>query len=164
MLIQHCKGNVNDLPAGDHTIDWLDVEWYETRKRIMRKKTRSGKELALRFLHEDHQLQQGTILSDEKENFIAVHILDCDCISFTPTDLLQMASACYEIGNKHLPLFYEAGTLLVPFDMPLFRLLAAQGFVPVREQRQLKNPLRTSVTPHGDTPSLFSRIMKMSSQ
>ena len=59
-----------------------------------------------------------------------------------------MASVCYEIGNKHLPLFYENDELLVPFELPLFRLLEAQGYDVRQEERKLLQPLKTTVSPH----------------
>ena len=69
-----------------------------------------------------------------------------------------MATMCYEIGNKHLPLFYEADQLLVPFEMPLFRLLSVQGFEVQQVTRKLLQPLKTTVTPHNISISdnLFS--------
>jgi urease accessory protein len=73
-----------------------------------------------------------------------------------------MASVCYEIGNKHLPLFYESDELLVPFELPLFRLLSAQGYDVKQEERKLLQPLKTTVSPHEHGgSSLFSKIMKL---
>jgi urease accessory protein len=74
-----------------------------------------------------------------------------------------MASVCYEIGNKHLPLFYEADQLLVPFEMPLYNLLLVQGYAVNQEERKLLHPLKTSVMPHtvGIGDSVFSKIMQI---
>jgi urease accessory protein len=77
-----------------------------------------------------------------------------------PQNMFEMASICYEIGNKHLPLFYADDELLIPFEVPIFRLLTAQGFLVKQEDRQLLQPLTTTVTPHG-SESLFSKIMKL---
>jgi urease accessory protein len=72
-----------------------------------------------------------------------------------------MASVCYEIGNKHLPLFYEKDELLVPFEMPLFRLLSAQGYIIKQDKRKLLQPLKTTVAAHAHgNNSLFSKIMQ----
>jgi urease accessory protein len=79
--------------------------------------------------------------------------------------MFEMASVCYEIGNKHLPLFYEDECLLVPLDIPLMRLLSAQGYDVKEEKRKLLQPLKTTVSPHGDSnSSLFSKIMKLTNQ
>ena len=74
--------------------------------------------------------------------------------------MFEMASVCYEIGNKHLPLFFENEEVLVPFEMPLSRLLTAQGYHIKQEDRKLIQPLRTTVSPHGNE-TLFTKIMKL---
>jgi urease accessory protein len=72
-----------------------------------------------------------------------------------------MASVCYEIGNKHLPLFYEKDELLVPFEMPLFRLLSTQGYAIKQDYKRLLHPLKTTIASHAHSnQSLFSRIMQ----
>ena len=75
--------------------------------------------------------------------------------------MFEMATMCYEIGNKHLPLFYESDQLLVPFEMPLFRILSAQGFDVQQATRKLLQPLKTTVAPHNVSISdnLFSTII-----
>ena len=78
--------------------------------------------------------------------------------------MFEMASICYEIGNKHLPLFYSEDDIMVPFEAPLFRLLSVAGYEPKKEMRKLMNPLKTTVSPHGNTESkqsLFSKILQL---
>ena len=76
-----------------------------------------------------------------------------------------MASVCYEIGNKHLPLFYEAEEVLVAYEAPLFRLLAASGYEVSAGKRKLIHPLKTSVAAHEhqgkNSETLFSKIMRL---
>ncbi len=45
---------------------------------------------------------------------------------------------CYEIGNRHLPLFYEGDDLLVPYEVPLYNLLQATGYELKVEERKLR--------------------------
>jgi urease accessory protein len=162
MLIQSKIGNLSDYNSYK-AIDWLLLEWYETRKRILRKQTNSGKDVSIKFLNENPDLTEGDILYEDDKMIIAVSVLSCDCIVIKPTNMFEMASVCYEIGNKHLPLFYEDESLLVPFDAPLLRLLSAQGYDVKEERRKLLQPLKTTVSPHGDSNnSLFSKIMKLS--
>jgi urease accessory protein len=148
------------------SIDWLGLEWYESNKRILHKRTQSGVEIALKFLQENPALTEGDVLFEDENTIIAVQILPCDAIVIKPINMFEMASVCYEIGNKHLPLFYENDTVLVPFDAPLFRLLTAQGYSVTQAQKKLVQPLKTSVLPHGNggqSESLFSKIMKLTS-
>ena len=163
MLIQHKTGNIGLTTVNKKNIDWLALEWYETSKRILRKRTKAGKEVSLKFLDKNPALTEGDILYQDEQMIIAVAILPCDVIAIKPKNMFEMASVCYEIGNKHLPLFYENDELLVPFELPLFRLLEAQGYDVKEDKRKLLQPLKTTVSPHahlsGET--LFSKIMKL---
>jgi urease accessory protein len=162
MLIQQKIGHIDAFEVRDRPIDWLQLEWYEAGKRIFRRKTQSGTDVAIKFMGENSGLTQGDIIYEDERSVIAIEILPCDCIVVRPADMFEMASACYEIGNKHLPLYFEENDLLVPFERPLFRLLTAQGYIVSQEKRKLLRPLKTTVAPHGhNTDSLFSRIMKM---
>ena len=83
-----------------------------------------------------------------------------------PKSMYDMAYACYEIGNKHLPLFYENDELLVPYEAPLYKMLQASGFDLIKDERKLLKQLKTSVMPHGHTgesKSLFSKILTLTS-
>ena len=140
MLIQQKAGTLATIPPNGRLIDWLYLEWFETNKRILRKRTASGRELALRFLNENPALAQDDVLYEDGQCLIAIDIAPCDAIVIKPRSMYEMACVCYEIGNKHLPLFYEEASLLVPYEDPLFRLLSAGGFAPVREKRKLLQP------------------------
>jgi len=173
MIIQEKIGNLADLAAsnlagpakGNRTIDRFPVEWYETAKRILRKPTRAGRELALRFLKESPALTEGDILYIDDKLLIAVEILPCDAMTIKMSTPETIAAACYEIGNRHLPLFIEKDELLAPFEEPLFRWLMANNYNPSREERKLIHPLRSTVAAHahgGATgSSLFSRILQL---
>jgi len=162
MLIQAKIGHIDAYELGNRSVDWLQLEWFEAGKRILRRKTQAGKELALKFLAEHAGLTQGDIIYSDEQSIIAIEILPCECIVVKPASMFEMASACYEIGNKHLPLYFEVNCLLVPFEMPLYKLLTAQGYTVSIENRKLLQPLKTTVAPHGQgNESLFTRIMKM---
>ncbi|MBS1567150.1 MAG: urease accessory protein UreE [Bacteroidetes bacterium] len=176
MLIQQIIGTLQSIPHNGRTIDWLHLEWYEANKRIQRKRTASGQDIALRLTGLDKQaatdsnrtalLTQDDVLYEDAHTLIAVSILPCDTLVVTPGNMYEMASVCYEIGNKHLPLFYEADSLLAPYEAPLHNMLSAAGFNVTRESRKLLQPLRTTVAPHGHgagSPSLFSRILQLTS-
>jgi urease accessory protein len=162
MLIQQKTGHLNTITINNRYIDWLPLEWHETSKRILRKQTGAGNDLALKFLDKDPMLTQGDILYEDDSCIIAVDIIPCDVLVIKPAGLFEMASVCYEIGNKHLPLFFEKEEVLVPFDMPMFRLLSSQGYAIKQDKRKLLHPLKTTVTPHGhNNSSLFSKIMQL---
>lgn len=163
MIIQQKTGNINSTGISSRTIDWFVLEWYETSKRILRKRTKAGKEVSLKFLDKNPALTEGDILYEDEQTIIAVTILLCEVIAIKPKNMFEMASVCYEIGNKHLPLFYENDEVLVPFELPLLRLLEAQGYDVKQDKRKLLQPLKTTISPHahlsGET--IFSKIMKL---
>ena len=161
MLIQNKTGNLATVEINQRKVDYVLMEWHESGKRILRKTTQAGTEIAIQFLNKNPEFTEGDILFADEETIIAVYIQPCDCIVLQPKNMFEMATMCYEIGNKHLPLFYEADHLLVPFEMPLFKLLAAQNFEVQQANRKLLQPLKTTVTPHNVTTSdsLFSTIV-----
>lgn len=163
MLIQQKTGNIQSININNRSIDWLQLEWFETNKRILRKRTQSGREIALKFLNENPALTQNDVLYQDESAIIAVEILSCEVLVIQPASLFEMASVCYEIGNKHLPLFFENDEVLVPFEMPLYRLLLAQGYMVKQDKRKLLHPLKTTVSPHShnSSTSLFSKIMQI---
>jgi urease accessory protein len=90
-------------------------------------------------------------------------IKECDAIIIRPKTMFEMAAVCYEIGNKHLPVFYQQDEILVAYEDPLFRQLSLTGYDVTRGIRKLLNPLKTSVSSHSHSSgdSLFSKIMKL---
>lgn len=165
MLVQQKIGNLKSFDTHNRKIDWLNLEWYEAQKRIIHKRSMAGTEVVVKFLGGSQHLTQGDILYEDAITIIAIDILPCEVIIIQPKNMFEMASICYEIGNKHLPLFYEQDEVLVAFEAPLFRLLVASGYEVKQEKRKLINPLKTSVAAHehqsGSGETLFSKIMRL---
>jgi urease accessory protein len=163
MLIKEKIGNINFFAINNRKIDYLQLEWHETSKRILHKKTMGGIQVAMKFLNENQQLTEGDIIYEDDFNIIMIEIKVCDALVIKPKTMYAMAAVCYEIGNKHIPVFYQQDEILVPFEAPLFKLLVSAGYDVTQENRKLINPLKTSVLPHGHNSqeSLFSKIMKL---
>jgi urease accessory protein len=163
MQITEKIGHINSFEINTRTIEWLPVEWFEAKKRILSKQTKTGRHISIKFLNENPKLTQGDILFADEQSIIAVEILPCNCIVIHPKNMFEMASVCYEIGNKHLPLFYEDDAVLAPYEEPLFKLLTAQGYNIHQQEKKLLQSLKTSVSPHGGNSgeTLFSKIMKL---
>ncbi len=163
MIINQTIGNLTENPT-EKTIDYLDLEWFETTKRIQRKKTRQGVDVAVRFLKEGQRLREGDILFEDAEKVIAINVLETEAIVMAPASLVEMAPVCYEIGNKHIPLFIQEDKVLLPFEMPMFRWLEASGFKPEKQSVKLLNLLKSNVEPHGHGSlgsTIFTKILKM---
>lgn len=116
-------------------IDVLQLEWYDTTKKVLRLFTDSGREIAIRHL-EQEQLYHGDILYHEDRDIIVVQIIPCLCIVFQPLTLRDMAIVCFEIGNKHTPIFINKDKeVIIAFESPLYRFLKRGGFEPRKENR-----------------------------
>jgi len=164
MIIKEKIGNLSLFHDKGRSIDRLQLEWFETSKRIVHKRTGSGREVILKFLNSAPNLQQDDVLYADDHCLIVVDILLCETIVIIPGSTYDVAYVCYEIGNKHLPLFFDENLLLIPFDEPVFKMLYAAGFAVTKQKRKLLNQLRTSVMPHSHSTegkSLFSKIMKL---
>lgn len=163
MTILKKLGKLNDFIIEDRCIDLLPIEWYETNKRILHKQTNSGKPVVMKFLNESPDLMQDDVIFVDGQCIIAIDIQPCDAIIIRPASMQQMAAVCYEIGNKHVPLFLQGDEVLVPYEAPLFSMLTAKGVNLLREKRKLLHPVRTTVSPHSHSgnQSLFSKILQL---
>ncbi len=166
MVIKQKIGNISLFDVGSRSIYLLPIEWYEANKRILHKRTGSGREVVMKFLNETQNLTEGDVLWSDETTVVVVEIQPCEAIIISPQSMFEMASVCYEIGNKHLSLFYNNNQLLIPYEAPLYKLLTVAGYQPKVENRKLLNQLKTTVSPHGHTESkqsLFSKIMQLTS-
>ncbi|ASK30063.1 urease accessory protein UreE [Chryseobacterium sp. T16E-39] len=164
MIINETIGNIIDYPVQGKNVDYLDLEWFETTKRIQRKKTRQGIDLAIKFLREGQRLREGDVLYDDETKVIVVNVVETEAIVMKPASMLEMGTICYEIGNKHIPLFIQNDEVLLPFEMPMYRWLEASGFSPEKQNVKLLNLLKSNVEPHGHGSlgsTLFTKILKM---
>ena len=162
MLVKEKIGNLELFAINNRNIDYVLLDWYETNKRILHKKTVLGRDISMKFLNENPQLGVGDIVYEDDFSLIAIDIKECDAIVIRPASMYEMAAVCYEIGNKHLPLFYQDEEIVVAYEVPLFTLLTAGGYNIEQAKRKLIHPLKTTVTPHGSSSnSLFNRIMKL---
>jgi urease accessory protein len=166
MIIKEILGNTAQQSLEKLKVDVLEIEWYEATKRIQRKTTNNGTDLSIKFLKEGQRLHDGDILYQDNEKVIVVYIKPCEAIVITPKTMLQMGTVCYEIGNKHMPLFIQEDKVLMPFEMPMFRWLEATGYQPAKEEHQLLNLLKSNVEPHGHSgsTSLFNKIINIASK
>ncbi len=162
MLIKDKIGNLDLFAVNNRNIDTVLLDWFETNKRIMHKKTVMGKDVSMSFLNEAPQLKVGDIIYEDDFNLITVDIKECDALVIMPRTMHEMAAICYEIGNKHLPLYYQDEEILAAYEPTVFKLFTEAGYRVERAKRKLVSPIKTTVAPHADrSNSLFSKIMML---
>ena len=122
---------------GNRTIDFFEIEWYEAAKSRMKKKTRGGLEVLVEKAHRS-ALEDGDVLYLSEELAILLKIKPCDCVVLRPQSLQEAGIICFEIGNKHVPIFItEENEVCVAYDAPLYQLLLNGGFKAEIEERVL---------------------------
>lgn len=148
ILIESVIGNVREQSPEGLAIDVLDIDWFDTAKTIIRRKTRQGRELGIR--KDSTPLEEGDILYRNESLAIIVEIKPTECIVFKPENYRDMGVICFEIGNKHIPIFInEAAEVIVEYENPLFHLLERFGYQPKKEERKLLKTHALKVNRHG---------------
>lgn len=151
MIIHEAIGNIQQTRIEDKIIDFLDLEWYETSRRIQRKKTRAGKDIAIKFLKDKQRIIDGDILFMDDNTAIVVNVLPTKSIILEPQSITEMSAVCHDIGNKHLPLYFQEGILFMPFELTIFNWLQSNGFNPIVKEEKLLNLLNANVDHHKDS-------------
>lgn len=148
MLVTRALYNCAESPETKQPTDHLDLQWYESTKRIQRRRTRAGVEVAIRFLGQGQDLLDGDVLFEDEQSRIVVNLLETKAIVVHTSSLQEIGLVCYEIGNKHIPLFLQDDTVLLPFEAPMFRWLENHQYQPEIKMMKLTNRLDAKVNHH----------------
>lgn len=62
MLVTEIIGNINFFNINNRKIDYVILEWHETNKRILHKKTMGGLDVVMEFEKENPSLSEGDII------------------------------------------------------------------------------------------------------
>lgn len=166
MLITKKLGNLSSFIDEGRVIDRLPLEWHETARRSLRKQTGSGREIRVQMKSGAQPLQQDDVLYADEKCLIVVEILACQTLVLKLSNLYQAAKACYVIGNKRLPLFFEEDTLLIPYEASVYSLLQEAGFEPHVVNRKLLHRLRVTnsepASRSAGRENFISRIFRLS--
>lgn len=131
----------------DKCIEELPIAWYQVSKRLQRLQTASGFELAIRFLGKGQRLVHGDVLFEDNNSCVVVNVLPCESIVIQSDNPLVLAEAAFEIGNKHLPIFWEDQSLVLPYENGIMEGLIKSGFNPKRAVRRLIDTFDAQVDP-----------------
>jgi len=144
MLITEKIGNINFFNANNRKIDYVVLEWHETNKRILHKKTIGGLDVIMKFVNENPALSEGDIIYEDDFKVIAIELKDCETIVLRPKSMLEMGRICNEIGESHQQAFYQSDEILIAYEDSLFRSFSAAGYDIGLEKRKLIIPLLKS--------------------
>ena len=106
----------------------MDIEWHEAFKKIHKKVTDKGTQVGIRM--DDSVLTTGLcqddVLYQDEQVIVAVNIPACQVIrvALTPGHERMAAKVCYEIGNRHAPLFWgDDDTFITIYNEPMLVML-----------------------------------------
>ena len=146
MIIQTILGNIfqDKLAWQDYAIDYLELDWYELNKRVMRKSTKKNLDIGISITQDKVNFQEGDILFIHEQNLIVISVKSCECIAIIMHDYLDIARVCYEIGNKHSQIFideHDLSIFLIPYDLPILNMLTKMNITTKIVNARLIKPL-----------------------
>jgi len=161
MLITKVIGNIGteEEIAGKQT-EWIELDWEELSKRILRKETDQGTDVALSLEHQEHHedhehhdhddhhhhehqpLQYGDILFEDDSRRIAVRTKMEPVIVISPKNMTEMGKTAFELGNRHTPALIEENEVIVRADHTLNKLLDEVGVAYETTERRFKQPFK----------------------
>lgn len=110
-------------------VDYIDFQWDEAFKKLHRKTSRGGVDVGINMDDSilTRGLNQDDVLAVEGDSVLAVNISECEAIKMTVEegDMFTIAKTCYEIGNRHAPLFRGENdrTFYTPYNGPMLTMI-----------------------------------------
>lgn len=142
MIITKRIGNIEDEKyKNNKNIDWLEVEWEDLNKKILRQQTVKGMDISISL--EDHNhLHYGDVIYENGDEIIAIRTKLEDVYVIKPKNTKEMGRMAFEIGNRHTPCIIEESEILVRYDHTLDKLMDEVGVSYERTQRRFKEPFK----------------------
>lgn len=158
MICEKILGKVTDEEFKGKKIDYVDIFWTRLSKNCTGKHLRPAWSWAYvwTILCLQRGLRQDDVLAVEGDTVYAVRIPPCEIliVRIDPRHPKMTAKVCYEIGNRHAPLFWgnEEGTFITPYNEPMRAMLEKLHGVSVEKaETALDFDRRISASVHSHT-------------
>ena len=158
MICEKILGKTGEPEFAGKKVDCVDIHWDEAFKKLDRKVSQGGTERGIRL--DDSVLTRGLnqddVLAVEGDTVYAVNIPPCEAI-LVHVDAHHphmVAKVCYEIGNRHAPLFWgeEENSFVTPYNEPMKVMLEKLHGVTVQvKETKLDFDRRISASVHSHT-------------
>ena len=111
MILTHVCGTLSDAAYAGKAVDPLQLDYADAQKHLLRRTTRGGRDIALRLSPEAQLrgLHDGDVLLEDGDTVVAVEILPVLSLLARPEGNAAIARFCYEVGNRHAPLYELEG-------------------------------------------------------
>lgn len=141
MLVEKIIGNIDHDTEEPKQREWVELEWEELNKRILRKKTDQGTDVAISL--PDHEpLHFGDLLYEDDNKQIAVRTVLENVIVAYPQTMYEMGKTAFELGNRHTPCLVEENEIVTRYDHTLEPLLDEVGVHYEHAERRFKQPFK----------------------
>jgi urease accessory protein len=124
MVIENILGKKPENTAGK-IVETVPFEWFEMNNKILKKVSSKGTEIGLRL---SEPLFDGAVLYEDDNKIICLELLPCETTRVHVHDIKDMGRVCFELGNRHLPLFIGETSVTTPYDKPTYEHLEKLGF------------------------------------
>lgn len=154
MLCEQVLGKLEEMHISGQSVEYVDIEWHEAFKKIHKKVTDQGREVGIRMDDSilSRGLFQGDVIYMDDKLIIAVNTPPCEIIqiSLSKGHEKMAAKVCYEIGNRHAPLFWgENDTFITIYNEPMMVMLSKiHGVAAVKKTEKLDFDKRISASIH----------------
>ncbi|MET4563079.1 urease accessory protein UreE [Lysinibacillus parviboronicapiens] len=142
MLIEKIIGNIaQEEEIESKLTEWIELDWEELSKRILRTETDKGTDIALRLSGEE-PLKYGDLLFEDGHRRIAIRTKLEPVIVIYPDNMVEMGKAAFELGNRHTPCLIENDEIIVRADHTINPLLDEVGVKYETTERRFQQPFK----------------------
>jgi len=141
LLITKIAGHIDDFKSSNKNIDWLELEWEDLNKRILRKETENGTDVSI-SLESTSSLRYGDVLYEDEDTLFAIRTRSEKVYVIKPKTMQEMGKMAFEIGNRHTMCIFEDDEILVRYDQTLEKLIDEVGVSYEQAERRFKEPFK----------------------
>lgn len=140
MLVNNILGNIKDYDIKAKTIDRVKLTADNRLKQIIRLVSDSGVEIGINL--DGKHLHDGDVLAENENNVFVVEFLPQKVLVIKPIDIMQMGFVAHSIGNKHIPVVFESGAMIIEDDYLIVDWLKEVGVSFEKKELVLKHALK----------------------
>lgn len=141
-------GNLEDVQHDSEKIEWIELDWEELNKRILRKTTTTGREVAI--VLDEQGLRYGDVLFQNDTSTIAVRTKLEPAYVIKPATIAEMGKVAFELGNRHTPCIIEDDEIIVRYDRTLEVIFRETGVAYVEAKKRFNEPFKYKGHHHHD--------------
>ncbi|ENH96666.1 urease accessory protein [Gracilibacillus halophilus YIM-C55.5] len=141
MLTKEVIGNIEQEQESHLNREFIELDWDELNKRILRKKTDKGTDVAI-ALEQEQPLAVGDIVYQDEQRQIVIQTKKEKAFVAYPESIVEMGKTAFELGNRHTPCLITENQIIVRYDQTLERLFEEVGVTYEQTEHRFKQPFK----------------------